>query len=151
MTLIGRALLAAAERDPGALAVVDGERRFAWADWNGRANRVAHALAGLGVARGDRVAVLMRNREETAALWAGCQKGGFVYAPLNFRLAPAEVEAAVALVRPAALVFEERTRALAAEVLPRLGAGVTAVYAGEDAAPAGARPFEALVAAASGA
>ena len=75
MTRIGRALLAAAERDPRALAIVDGAARYTWGAWNRRANRVAHALAGLGLAPGDRVAVLMRNREETAALWAGCQKG----------------------------------------------------------------------------
>jgi 2-furoate---CoA ligase len=145
MTRIGRALLAAAERDPGALAVVDGAARYTWEEWNRRANRVARALAGLGLAPGDRVAVLMRNREETAALWAGCQKGGFVYAPMNFRLAAAEVEAAVALVRPRVLVFEERTRALAAQVRPALGPGVIPVAAG-DGAPAGARSFDALVA-----
>jgi 2-furoate---CoA ligase len=148
VTRIGRALLAAAERDPGALAVVDGPARYTWGEWNRRANRVAHALAALGLRPGDRVAVLVRNREETAAVWAGCQKGGFVYAPMNFRLAPAEVEAAVALVRPRALVFEERTRALAAQVLPGLDPGVTSVAVGDEAPPAGARAFETLVAAA---
>jgi 2-furoate---CoA ligase len=148
MTRLGRALLAAAERDPGALALVDGATRLTWAAWNRRANRAAHALERLGVARGDRVAVLMRNREETATIWAACQKLGAVYASMNFRLAPGEVQASVALVSARLLVFEERTRMLAEDVWPKLGGEVGAVYVGDDPAPPGAQPFEALVGAA---
>jgi 2-furoate---CoA ligase len=147
MTLIGRALRVAAERDPAGLALVDGSIRLGFGAWSARINRVANALATLGIVRGDRVAVLMRNREETATLWAALQKLGAVYAPMNFRLAPAEVEAAIGLVRPALLVFEERTRSVAGDALARLG--VRGLCVGEDPPPAGAEPFEPRVAAAT--
>jgi 2-furoate---CoA ligase len=149
MTPIGLVLRAAAERDPGALAIVDGTTRLTYAEWNARVNRAASALAKLGLHRGDRVVVLMRNREETATVWAALQKLGAVYAPMNFRLTPSEVESCVTLVRPSVLVFEERTRDLAGTVLAGLGAGVRAIYVGDGPAPAGALGFEALLAGAS--
>jgi non-ribosomal peptide synthetase component F len=49
---------------PGLVAVDDGQRRLTYAGLNERVNRAAHALAGLGVGRGDRVAVLSENRIE---------------------------------------------------------------------------------------
>jgi 2-furoate---CoA ligase len=146
MTLIGRALRAAVERDPDALAIVDGGTRLTYRQWNERVNRAAHALRPLGIARGDRVAVLMRNREETATLWAALQKLGAVFAPMNFRLAPAEVAYAVDLVRPALVAFEDRTAGVVAELTSRLGRRASALYVGEGPPPAGARPFEPLVA-----
>jgi 2-furoate---CoA ligase len=149
VTPLGRVLRAAVERDPGALAIVDGPTRLSYAAWNARVNRAARALAGLGVRRGDRVAVLLRNREETATVWAALQKLGAVYAPMNFRLAPAEVASCVALVRPSLLVVEDRTGAAAEAARARLGADVRVVRVGDGPAPAGTFDFEALLAGAA--
>ncbi|HEY3186186.1 MAG TPA: AMP-binding protein, partial [Solirubrobacteraceae bacterium] len=146
MTPIGLVLRAAAERDPGALAIVDGTTRLTYAEWNARVNRAASALATLGLRRGDRAVVLMRNREETATVWAAFQKLGAVYAPMNFRLTPSEVETCATLLRPSLLVFEERTQDLAGAVLTGLGAGVRAIYVGDGPGPAGAFGFETLLA-----
>jgi fatty-acyl-CoA synthase len=44
-----------------AIAVVDGERRFTYAQFHARVSRLSSALAGLGVGPGDRVAVLAAN------------------------------------------------------------------------------------------
>src|ERR1022692_3024990 len=46
------------------IAVVDGERRFTYAELNERVHRQAGALRALGVVPGDRVAVLAPNRSE---------------------------------------------------------------------------------------
>ncbi|HEV3201417.1 MAG TPA: AMP-binding protein [Bryobacteraceae bacterium] len=46
---------------PEATAVVDGDRRFTYAEFQGRVDRLASALAALGVGPGDRVAVLAPN------------------------------------------------------------------------------------------
>src|ERR1700748_1710610 len=43
------------------LAIVDGERRFTYAEFHDRALRLTGVLAGLGVGAGDRVAVLCSN------------------------------------------------------------------------------------------
>ncbi|MCQ3803332.1 MAG: AMP-binding protein [bacterium] len=54
-------------------------------------NRVAHGLAGLGVERGDRVAVMSRNTAEYVGLYYGILKLGAVFSPLNPSYTPAEV------------------------------------------------------------
>ena len=49
---------------PGALGAMDLTRRMSFAEWNQRACRLANALLGLGLSKGDRVAVLAYNRLE---------------------------------------------------------------------------------------
>jgi 2-furoate---CoA ligase len=88
---LARTLLYAAERHPGAEAVVDGDRRLTYAALHERATRLAGGLAGLGIGRGDRLAVLLKNRAETVALYWACQWLGAWFVPLNFRLSPDEV------------------------------------------------------------
>ena len=55
-----------------------------------RANRIANALIGLGLTRGDRVAVLAKNCLDYPALYLGTAKAGIALVPLNYRLAPGE-------------------------------------------------------------
>ncbi len=54
----------AARRWPGRVAVVDGERRRSYRELDARATRLARALVGLGLAPGERVAVVQENRIE---------------------------------------------------------------------------------------
>ena len=59
------ALLAApAAQDPAALALVDGDRRWAWKALREHSTRLAVGLRGLGVQAGDRVVLLAPNRAE---------------------------------------------------------------------------------------
>jgi len=89
---LGRTLIAAAERHPGALAVVDGGRRFDYGAWLDTAARLAGGLGGLGLAPGDRLAVIMQNRWEMAALHWACQLAGNVVVPLNWRSGADELD-----------------------------------------------------------
>ena len=50
---------------------------------NALANKVANALAGRGVQKGDRVAVLMPNSDDYVAVWFGILKAGAVMVPVN--------------------------------------------------------------------
>lgn len=65
------------------VALIHGDRRLTYAEVNERANRIGHALLGLGVARGDRVAVLGRNAAEFVAIIVALAKIGAVMVPLN--------------------------------------------------------------------
>ena len=85
MTDLGRVLIAAAERNPHALAVVDGERRFDYGAWFDTVSRVAGGIGTLELRHGDRLAVIMHNRWEMAALHWACQLAGVVAVPLNWR------------------------------------------------------------------
>src|SRR5262245_54863295 len=61
-------------------------QRFTYAELNGQANRMAHALAGLGVGKGDRVATLLRNSPAFVETFFGGAKIRAVLAPRNWRL-----------------------------------------------------------------
>jgi 2-furoate---CoA ligase len=82
----------ASERYPGREAVVDAERRYRYAEWNERINRLAWGLLGLGVHPGDRLVMMLKNREETAAAHWAMQKIGAVATPINWRYGPVDVE-----------------------------------------------------------
>src|SRR5688572_9213784 len=56
-----------------------------------RARRLARALVGLGVARGDRVATLMWNHAEHLECYFGIPLAGAVTHTLNLRLHPDEI------------------------------------------------------------
>ncbi|HEX2676628.1 MAG TPA: AMP-binding protein, partial [Polyangiales bacterium] len=60
----------AAER-PDAIATLEGERRVTWREQVERIRRVANALIDLGIAPGDRVAVIGRNSIEYADVFLG--------------------------------------------------------------------------------
>jgi len=61
-----------------------------WARLHERVGRAAAAFAGLGVRRGDRVALLMTNRPEFVEAALAANAIGAIAVPVNFRLTPAE-------------------------------------------------------------
>src|SRR5215216_1227870 len=73
------------------LTLKDG-RTVCYQAFLGMAARFAHALADVGVAIGDRVAVQARKSPEALALYAACVEMGAVFLPLNTAYTPAEVE-----------------------------------------------------------
>ncbi len=73
------------------LAVVCGDTRYTWDDFDQRTDALACGLASLGVQRGDRVAVLMLNCHRYLELYYACARMGAVIVPLNIRLARPEV------------------------------------------------------------
>jgi 2-furoate---CoA ligase len=75
---LGRTLLAAVERSPDASAITDGERRLGYASWYEEIVRLASGLTALGLRRGDRLAVILRNRLEMASLHWACHFAGIV-------------------------------------------------------------------------
>jgi acyl-CoA synthetase (AMP-forming)/AMP-acid ligase II len=88
--------LTSKDGDPDKAAIIDlgtGEaRRFSYRDFEGQANAVARALAGRGLERGDRVAVLSANRFEYLTTVHGIMRAGFVAVPVNFKFPPATID-----------------------------------------------------------
>src|SRR6202049_2013500 len=72
-------------------AVVCGETRYTWEEFEQRIDALARGLASLGVLRGDRVAVLMLNCHRYLELYYACARMGAVVVPLNIRLARPEI------------------------------------------------------------
>ncbi len=67
-------------------------RRFSFGDMLARSAQLAHALVGLGVQPGDRVAVQVEKSAEAVLLYLACVRAGAIYLPLNTAYTPAEVE-----------------------------------------------------------
>jgi 2-furoate---CoA ligase len=84
-------LLYAAERSPDAEAVVEGDSRIAYAGLREGAARLATGLEREGLARGDRLAAVVRCRRESVLLYWACQWLGATYVPLSPRVSPAEL------------------------------------------------------------
>ncbi len=76
---------------PHKLAVRDSSRSLSYAQWQARSNRLANALLGLGLVKGDRVALLAYNCAEWMEIYAALSAAGLVAVPINFRLTPPEI------------------------------------------------------------
>ncbi|MFF9767189.1 amino acid adenylation domain-containing protein [Streptomyces sp. NPDC014636] len=74
---------AQAARTPDAVAMVDEYQDFSYCELDELTNRLAHHLVGLGIRRGDVVAVLMERSASLLTALLAVVKAGAVYAPLN--------------------------------------------------------------------
>jgi fatty-acyl-CoA synthase len=88
---IGDLLRRSAGRAPNKLALSCSNVRWTFAELDAICNRLARGLIGLGVAKGDRVAVLSRNSHAFAALRFAVARIGAVLVPINFILNPDEI------------------------------------------------------------
>jgi 2,3-dihydroxybenzoate-AMP ligase len=75
---LGELLREAAERDPGAVALVDGGLRITYAGLADRADAMAARLVGLGLTPGDRIVVQLPNSWEFVVLTLACLRAGIV-------------------------------------------------------------------------
>ncbi|MFZ5632862.1 MAG: long-chain-fatty-acid--CoA ligase [Bacillota bacterium] len=76
---------------PDRLCIACGDEQFTFDQFNRRVNRLANALAGLGVTREDRVAYLNFNCHRSVEIKFALGKLGAVEVPLNFRLVGEEI------------------------------------------------------------
>ena len=95
-------------RDREAIFCVGTGRRFSFRQINERCNRLGHALAGLGLQKGDVVAFLCNNRAELVEIYFALAKLGLVGIPLNYRLAPAEIVELMRAMGARTMLFDTR-------------------------------------------
>ena len=89
------------------IAMVYGDKEYTWKDINKRVNRLANALKKLGLSRGDKCAVMMRNCPEFVESNFAIQALGAVPVPLNFRYVAKELDYVVNNCDAIFLIFEE--------------------------------------------
>ena len=77
---------------PNKTAVVDGARRYTYAELQARVNRLSHALLSLGVKPDDRVCILSPNSHFFLESFYATSQIGAVLVPLNYRLVAADHE-----------------------------------------------------------
>lgn len=142
------ALVARSARAHGPrIAVKTLARSVTYAELELRSNRLANALLGLGLARGERVGIYLPNCVEIVEIEIACYKAGLVKAPFNARLSPAEVGAVAANAEATVIITTaDRAEAIAPHVrqaIPGAGPKVLLIDGPSDAS------YEALLARAS--
>jgi acyl-CoA synthetase (AMP-forming)/AMP-acid ligase II len=110
--LFGRAVAHHADR----VAVVHGDRRVTYRALGEQVHRLANALLGLGLRRGDRVALLMWNCAEYVACDLAVAAAGLVKVPLNHLLTGDEVRFRLQDSEAAAVVCDAHFAPLVAEL-----------------------------------
>ena len=88
---LGDLLRRTALRYPDKLAVVAGGRRASFAEFDAAVNRCANNLAGKGLEKGDRLALLSHNSWQFAVLAFATARLGVVLVPVNFMLGAEEI------------------------------------------------------------
>ena len=112
------------------LALVDGQVRRTYEELAQRCERLAGALAGLGVAPGDRVSVLAPNTGLALEAHFGVPWAGAVLNALNTRLSAGELAYIVGHAGSKVLLVDTDLAELGRQVLAELGGDVRLVVAG---------------------
>ena len=97
-----------ATRSPHSLALesVDTGATLTWAALEQQVARVAGYLASIGISAGDRIVLLTENDLRVFVLQFACMRIGAILVPLNWRLAPSELEALCADADPRVVVHD---------------------------------------------
>ena len=98
------------------------DRILTYGQMNRLANRLVHYLRSeYSLQKGDRVAVLAEFSVEYIVAFSAAQKAGFILVPLNYRLAPAEIEYLLQDSSPALIIAEAKFT----HILPEVSVPVT--------------------------
>ncbi len=145
---LGQVVAAQARLEPERIAVRDLERELTSRAWNARACRLANALLGLGLTKGDRVAVLAYNCIEWAEIYAATAKAGLVAVPVNFRLVGHEVCYIVENAQAGAIIVQDELSHVVEDIRQDLSCPASRfIHFGTRPCPAGYLDYESLIAA----
>jgi fatty-acyl-CoA synthase len=139
---VGDLLHRSAARYPDKLAVVAGDLRVSYAEFDAAVNRTAHVLAERGLVKGDRLALLSHNCWQYVLLVFATARLGVVLVPINFMLGADEIAFILRHSQASGLVAEAGLAATAEEALAAagttggirgwIGSGVTPAAGWED-------------------
>jgi long-chain acyl-CoA synthetase len=93
-------------------AVIHGERARSFRELRHRVDALAGGLAGLGIAKGDRICILAQNDPAYLELYGACARQGIVAYPINWRLTGPEVERVMERAAPKMVVADASTLAV---------------------------------------
>jgi amino acid adenylation domain-containing protein len=127
---VERFLEESAQRSPGKIALVSGDRRTTYQQIDQDANRLARGLIGAGVRRGDRVAIFLENSVEAVVAVFAALKAGAVFMVVNPTTKSSKLAFILNNSRAAALITDGRRLPLARELAARTPHIRTTIVAG---------------------
>jgi 2-furoate---CoA ligase len=104
---LGTSFRASVERDPNALAVVDGAMRMTYAEWYKRISSVVAGLDTLGLKPGDHLVTVLQNTWQAATLHWACQFAGVIITPINWRAKADDIDFCVQDAQAKAVVYQD--------------------------------------------
>jgi fatty-acyl-CoA synthase len=104
---VGDMLAAQARFFPEKIGASDLERKSTFRLWYSRACRLANALKGIGLTKGDRVCILAYNCLEWMEIYAATAIAGLIAVPINFRLVGPEIRYIVENCEARALIVQD--------------------------------------------
>ena len=90
---------------PGKTAIIFEGRSISYLRLHQLVNRASCWLQSLGIEKGDRVAVMLKNCPEFLELYLACSRLGALFVPINYRLAAPELGYTLTNSRPRLFVF----------------------------------------------
>jgi len=118
---------------PDKTALVFGDHRLTYAELEAAANRAANALAGLGVEKYDRVAILAHNTLHHVLTWLGCCKIGAVYLAINYLLRGPDVSFCINHSESKVFIVEDALYPIVETVLGELPTVQTLIWSDQGA------------------
>jgi fatty-acyl-CoA synthase len=104
---IGDVLAMHARMFPDKVGARDLERAMTFREWNNRSCRLANALIGVGLSKGDRICILAYNCLEWMEIYAATALAGLIAVPINFRLVGPEIAYIVENCEAKALIVQD--------------------------------------------
>src|SRR5262249_54235217 len=125
---LGTSFIASVERDPKALAIVDGATRLTYAEWYRRISGVIAALDEFGLKPGDHLLAATQNRWEAATTHWACQFAGIIITPVNWRATAEELDFFIENAEAKAVLYDDViagaiAQSKAAQTHPRIALG----------------------------
>jgi long-chain acyl-CoA synthetase len=117
---IGDLIVRNAKRYPHKEAIIFEGMRCTYKELNERVNRLANALLDLGGRRGDRVAVLTKNRSQSVEIYLASGKCGMAVVPINWRLIGSEISYVMNNSEASALILQDEFLNVIEPIRPEL-------------------------------
>ena len=102
------------------VGVIDGPRRYTYAEFGERSRRLAGALTRLGIEPGDVVSFLTYNTHHLLEAYFGVPQARAILNPLNIRLRPQEIASILNHAESRALFYHNDFTSAVEEMRPRL-------------------------------
>jgi fatty-acyl-CoA synthase len=144
---VGQAVRLHAQLTPDKTGARDLTRSMSFRQWNERACRLGNALLGIGLRKGDRVAVLAYNCVEWLEIYVAVAKAGLTAVPINFRLLGGEIRFIVEDAGAQAFIVQEDLLDRAEEIRANLSVPLSNyIHFGGAKNPTGYRSYEKMIA-----
>lgn len=136
----------ALQATPGDIATVYGDRARTFAEHGERIARLAGGLKGLGVASGDRVAILSLNSDRYAEYLLAIPWADAVLNPVNIRWSPAEIIYSLQDSGTTVLLIDDAFAPMAPALTAQCPGLAVLIHCGDGPTPEGMTSYEELIA-----